>query len=584
MSATSDGPPPSVDAPAPDGPGPDVPAADAVVHAKDPARLDPSDPYARAEQTFPTLDDEQVARLKPYATQEDVADGAMLFERGQRGVDFFVITAGAVEIVEHDPAVGDRVFSTHGAGQFTGEMDLFNDREILVSGRAKGPATVLRVPRDHFQTMLTGEPDVAEIVMRAFILRRTGLIQHEQGGVLVIGDQHDGDTLRIMRFMTRNGYPHRHLSADDPELAREFPGEDFVGVTLPVVVLPGPEILRNPATPALADALGLTEPFDPEEVFDVAVVGAGPGGLAAAVYAASEGLKTIVLESTAPGGQAGTSSKIENYLGFPTGISGQALAGRAQAQAQKFGAQLAIARAVDKLECAADPFVLTLEGDAVVNARAVIVASGARYRKLDIPNYAKYEGQGIHYAATAMEANLCGNEEVIVVGGGNSSGQAAVFLSRTAGHVHVLIRGEKLAETMSDYLVQRIETSDKITLHPFTEVTGLAGDPLLDTVTWTNRQTGAQTPNDVRNLFVMIGAEPNTEWLDGCLPLDAKGFVRTGRGADGKSLDSPFATQVAGIFAVGDVRAGSVKRVASSVGEGSVVIHAVHGFLNPIEG
>ncbi len=561
--------------------GPQTPAAAAP--AKDPSQLDPADPYAREEQTFPTLEDEQVERLRAYASEEDIAGGAMLFERGQRGVDFFLITQGEVEIVEHDPAGGETVFSTHGAGQFTGEMDLFNDREILVSGRAKGPVKVLRIARDRFQTMLTGEPDVAEIVMRAFILRRTGLIQHEQGGVLVIGDEHDGDTLRIMRFMTRNGYPHRHLHLGDAEVARDFAGEDLAGGTLPAVILPGPTILRNPATPALADALGLTEPFDPVEVFDLAVVGAGPGGLAAAVYAASEGLKTIVVEGTAPGGQAGTSSKIENYLGFPTGISGQALAGRAQAQAQKFGARLAIARAVERLECAADPFVLRLEGGEVVNARSVIVASGARYRKLDVPNYAKYEGQGIHYAATAMEAKLCGNEEVIVVGGGNSSGQAAVFLSRTAGHVHVLIRGGKLADTMSDYLVQRIETSDKITLHPFTEVTGLAGEPLLDEVTWTDRKSGAETVNAVRNLFVMIGAEPNTDWLEGCLPLDGKGFVRTGRGADGRGLDSPFATQIPGIFAVGDVRAGSVKRVASSVGEGSVVIHAVHGYLNPVE-
>ncbi len=554
-----------------------------TLHDKDAAQLDPADPYAREEQTFPTLDDEQIGRLRQYASEEDVAEGALLFERGQRGVDFFLILHGAIEIVEHDPAGGDKVFATHGPGQFTGEMDLFNDREILVSGRAKGPGKVLRIPRDEFQTMLTGEPDIAEIVMRAFILRRTGLIQHEQGGVLVIGEENSADTLRIMRFMTRNGYPHRHVHLDEPEIVRDFAGEDFAGGVLPAVVLPGPQILRNPATAALADALGLTEPFDPDEVFDVAIVGAGPGGLAAAVYAASEGLKTIVLEGTAPGGQAGTSSKIENYLGFPTGISGQALAGRAQAQAQKFGARLAIARAVEKLECGADPFVLRLEGDEVVNARCVIVASGARYRKLDVPGYAKYEGQGIHYAATAMEANLCGNEEVIVVGGGNSSGQAAVFLSRTAGHVHVLIRGEKLAETMSDYLVQRIETSDKITLHPFTEVTALAGDPLLDSVTWTDRNSGSETVNAVRNLFVMIGAEPNTDWLEGCLPLDAKGFVRTGRGADGKGLDSPFATQIPGVFAVGDVRAGSVKRVASSVGEGSVVVHAVHGFLNPVD-
>jgi thioredoxin reductase (NADPH) len=325
----------------------------------------------------------------------------------------------------------------------------------------------------------------------------------------------------------------------------------------------------------------MTETIDPGHVYDVAVIGAGPAGLAAAVYAASEGLQTIVIEGLAPGGQAGTSSKIENYLGFPTGISGQALAGRAQTQAQKFGARLAISRTVVGLAYEERPYRLLLDDGQSVAACAVVIATGARYRKLDVPNYAAFEGQGIHYAATAMEAQLCRGEEVVVVGGGNSAGQAAVFLSRTVAHVHILVRAEGLAATMSDYLVQRIASSPKITLHPRTEITALEGDDRLHRVTWTRRDTGSAETRPVGNVFVMIGAEPNTDWLNGCLDLDAKGFVRTGLCADGTPLASPYATTRPGVFAVGDVRSGSVKRVASGVGEGSVVVQAIHQFLHP---
>jgi thioredoxin reductase (NADPH) len=340
-------------------------------------------------------------------------------------------------------------------------------------------------------------------------------------------------------------------------------------------------VLRNPTTWALADDLGLTEAIDPARVYDVAIVGAGPAGLAAAVYAASEGLDTIVIEGIAPGGQAGTSSKIENYLGFPTGISGEALAGRAQVQAQKFGARLAISREVAGFDCDEQPYRLRLCDGQEVKSCAVVIATGARYRKLELPNYAQFEGQGIHYAATAMEAQLCGGEEVVVVGGGNSAGQAAVFLSRTSAHVHILVRASGLAATMSDYLVQRIEQSSKITVHAGVEISALEGDERLRAVTWTHSDTGETETRSVGNVFMMIGAEPNTSWLGGCLALDAKGFVRTGRSADGMALASPYATEKPGLFAIGDVRSGSVKRVASGVGEGSVVIQAVHQFLNP---
>ena len=398
---------------------------------------------------------------------------------------------------------------------------------------------------------------------------------------MLIGPRHRGDTLRLQRFLMRNGYPHRLLDTEvDPDAGGFLDCFELTSDELPVVISPDHRVLRNPSTAALADDLGLTETIDPDRIYDVAVVGAGPAGLAAAVYAASEGLGTIVIEGIAPGRQAGTSSKIENYLGFPTGISGQALAGRAQIQAQKFGAQLAISRNAAGIDCSDRPYRIKLD-DQTISARAIIVATGARYRKLDVPNYAKFEGQGIHYAATAMEAQLCGGEEVIVVGGGNSAGQAAVFLSRTAGHVHVLVRARGLAASMSDYLVRRIQQSPKITLHAKTEITALEGDDRLRTVTWTSRDSGESETHSIGNVFVMIGAEPNTDWLDGCLDLDAKGFIRTGKDADGMTLASPYATTRPGIFAVGDVRSGSVKRVASVVGEGSVVIQAVHKFLNP---
>lgn len=541
------------------------------------AEIDPTDPYQREAQTFPRLRPEMAARLDAYGVEEQVSAGTPLFERGQRSVDFFLVVEGRIEVYERDHDGVPNVFSVLGAGQFTGELDLFNDRAILVSARAAVDSRVLRVSRADFRRLVSGEPDIGEIILRALILRRVGLIRHGHGGVILVGPGHGGDTLRLQRFLTRNNYPHRVLDTEVESSAGAFLECFYITpAELPVVILPGNRLLRNPATPELADALGLTEELHPDQVYDVAVIGAGPAGLASAVYAASEGLDTIVVEGTAPGGQAGTSSKIENYLGFPTGISGQALAGRAQVQAQKFGARLAISRAAVGLDCDGTPFRLRLDGERAILARAVVVATGARYRKLDVANYARFEGQGIHYAATAMEARLCGGEEVVVVGGGNSAGQAAMFLSRAAGHVHILVRADGLAATMSDYLVQRILSSPRITLHPRTEITALGGDTGLSSVTWTHRGTGVSETRRVGNVFVMIGAEPNTDWLCGCLELDGRGFVVTGT-----ATGSPYATSRPGIYAVGDVRSGSIKRVASSVGEGSVVVAALHGFLNP---
>ena len=543
---------------------------------------DPTDPMLRKEQMFPRLSPAMVKRIAAYGEEESVSTGTVLFQRGQRGTDFFLVLEGLLEVFATDKTGDINIITIHAARQFSGEMNLFNQRSVLASGRAACDSRILRVRSADFRRMVASEADISEIIMRAFILRRVGLIRQGFGGVVLVGPGHSADTLRLERFLLRNGYPHKLIDTEVDADADGFVASfQLRSEQLPVVICPERCFLQNPSTSELADELGLTESIDPQHVYDVVVVGAGPAGLAAAVYAASEGLSTLVVESLAPGGQAGTSSKIENYLGFPTGISGQALAGRAQAQAQKFGARLAISRQAASVDCSGQPFRLQLDDRQTVTARTVIVATGARYRKLDVPGYARYEGAGIHYAATAMEGQLCQNEEVVVVGGGNSAGQAAVFLAGIAAHVHILVRSDGLAATMSDYLVQRIARSTAITLHTRSEIVGLDGEERLQQVTWRHRDTGELTARPVGNMFVMIGAEPCTEWLKDCLALDDKGFVLTGRCAQGHLLESPYATTRPGIFAVGDVRSGSVKRVASSVGEGSVVIQAVHRYLAP---
>ncbi|HEX7817445.1 FAD-dependent oxidoreductase [Dyella sp.] len=544
--------------------------------------IDVRDLQDRDAQRFPRLDDDMARRIVGYGREEFVSAGTLLFERGQRGVDFFFVLEGGIQVFDLDAQNSPRPVTTHGPGQFSGEMDHFNQRRILVSGLAAAPTRLIRISREQFRRLVSAETDIGEIIMRAFILRRVGLIRLGGGGVVLIGPAHAAHTLRLQRFLVRNGFPHRLLDSESEgdalEWVRHF---DITPEQLPVIVTPDRGLLKNPSTGELADQLGLTEAIEPGRVHDVAVVGAGPSGLAAAVYAASEGLDTIVIEGMAPGGQAGTSSRIENYLGFPTGISGQALAGRAQAQAQKFGARLAISRHVTGIDCSERPYRLVLEGGQVIEARSIVVATGARYRKLDVPDYERFEGQGIHYAATPMEAQLCRNEEIIVVGGGNSAGQAAVFLSRIAAHVHLLVRADGLAATMSDYLVQRIEQSSRISLHARTRITGLAGDDRLRTVTWQQHTDATVQTRHIGNVFVMVGAEPNTDWLAGCLRLDAKGFVCTGPEAGNFGAASAYATSKPAIFAVGDVRAGSIKRVAAGVGEGAAVIAAVHAALNP---
>ncbi|MGF1551887.1 MAG: FAD-dependent oxidoreductase [Paracoccaceae bacterium] len=540
--------------------------------------------YDREEQIFPRLTDEQMARVARFGRREALEPGTTVFARGERTVDCFVLFEGTIDIIDHRPD-GERVITTHGARNFTGEVDLFNDRAILVSGRIGERADVLRLDRQELKRLMAAEPDIGEIVTRALILRRMGLIEQTQGGVTLIGPRLDRDTLRIERFLRRNGYPVRLLDTGDDPRAGEWLALSGIGADrLPAVLNVGDAALHNPSNFALARALGLVEQPDGWSACDCIVVGGGPSGLAAAVYAASEGLATLVIENEAPGGQASTSSKIENYLGFPTGISGGALAARAAVQAQKFGTIIAVARHAVALDCERRPYKVRTEDGAVFAANSVVIASGARYRRLDLEELPDFEGAGVHYAATALEADLCGGQEVAVVGGGNSAGQAAVYLARHASHVHMLVRGGDLASSMSDYLVERIEASSRITLHTRTEVSGLEGERYLERVRWRNRDTGAEERREMRNLFLMIGAEPNTAWLDGCVGLDDKGFVRTGE-AVGEAWPrddrrpASLETSRPGVFAVGDVRSGSTKRVASAVGEGSIAVSHVHAAL-----
>lgn len=540
---------------------------------------DPTDPWAREAQTFPALVPEMIGRVANYGEEVVYLQDTLLFERGQRDIDFFLVLDGQIDILVDSVLNGRKTLFSYRYGQFSGEQNLFTQREMLFSGLAKPGTRLLRVSNGDFQRLMVGEPDIGEIIIRAFILRRTGFFRHSVGGVAIIGERHHSDLLRIERFLTRNFYPVEIFDPVADLAAAKLISDLNVGPQdLPAVVTPEHRVFRNPSNAELADSLGISEKPDLGVVYDLAVVGAGPGGLSAAVYGASEGLKTLVLEGLAPGGQAGRSSKIENYLGFPTGISGQGLAGRAHIQAQKFGARISVSREASKLDCTSYPFRILLSDGTALTARSVVVATGAKYRTLNVPNYEKFEGQGIYYSATALEAQVCTDENIIVVGGGNSAGQAALFLSRTVRHVHMLMRSG-ISSSMSDYLVQRIKSSPHITLHQRSEVTALHGDKTLESATWIDHETGEEHVVPVTSLFVMIGASPNTEWLNDCVTLDEHGFIETGKPKDGKPVVSSYETSLDGVYAVGDVRAGSVKRVASAVGEGSVVISAVHQFL-----
>ena len=535
-------------------------------------------PDFRADLAFQKLTEEMVERVRAYGREETFPAQATLFTFGDRKIDLFVVLEGEVHASLPATNGETKVFARQQAGAFLGEFNLLTSQGSLVEARTAVESRMLRVPRNELQRLLRSEGDIANLVASAAVWRRIGIIGEGTAGVTLEGPVGDAETSGLQRFLVRNNYPHRLLLVG--ESAADGDGYQSIqtqGGKYPAVKVYDGRTLYRPTIPELADELGITEIPDPEMIYDVVVVGAGPAGLAAAVYAASEGLCTLVLEGTAPGGQAGTSSRIENYLGFPTGISGQRLASRAQLQALKFGVQFAISREVVSAEQVDGVHQLTLAVGAPVRSRAVVVASGAQYRKLSVENYATYENRGIHYAATSMEGVLCRDREVIVVGGGNSAGQAAVFLSGIAKHVHHIVRGKSLAATMSQYLIARIESSSHISLYTGSEIVALEGDKGLEWVTWADRRTGETRRKQIERVFVMVGAEPNSGWLYGTVKLDRKGFILTG-GTESFN-GTPYATNVPGMFAVGDVRSASVKRVASAVGEGSVVISDVHRYL-----
>jgi thioredoxin reductase (NADPH) len=528
-------------------------------------------PAFRPEMAFTVLSEKMVDTLRSYGSIEYASAGETLFSLGAREVDMWVILSGSIEVSVIGKNNESEIIHVMHRHEFTGEFDMLNAQRTLAALRVMEDSKLLRIPRAQLRRIIVEEGEIANLIIQSLIWRRVGIIAEKSSSVAIVGRKEDPEVILLLRFFGRNLYPHRLFEPPSDALAHLGDGG------LPTVVFTDGRVFSRPDIATLADELGITEMPEPRKVYDVTVVGGGPGGLAAAVYAASEGLCTLLVESVAPGGQAGTSSKIENYLGFPTGIRGSNLSERAQLQALKFGVKMVISREVISLNQADDLHRLKLAGDILVRTRTVVVATGAKYRRLSVDNDGRYENQGLYYAATAMEAQLCRGNETIVVGGGNSAGQAAVFLSGIASHVHLLVRAPSLASTMSRYLISRIESSAHISLHTETEISELAGDPKLESVAWINRRTGRKSTAPITTVFVMIGAEPNTAWLSGKVELDDKGFVLTGRNIGFEA--TPYATSAAGIYAIGDVRAGSVKRVASAVGEGSVVISDLHRYL-----
>ncbi|MGD1212123.1 MAG: FAD-dependent oxidoreductase [Candidatus Acidiferrales bacterium] len=539
-------------------------------------------------QAFPVLTAAQISRVRPSSKLRHVSKGEILFELGDTNVPFFVLLSGSMEIVQ--PAlIGESRIATHGPGAFTGEMTMISGRRCLVRGRVTEPGEFLELSGDGLRSLVAKDAELSEIFMRAFILRRLELISRGQGDVILMGSRHSAHTLRLREFLSRNEHPYTYVDLDTDETSQELLDRfDVKPDEIPVVICNARLVLRNPSIQELADCLGLNSPVDESQVRDVIIVGAGPSGLAAAVYAASEGLDVLVIETGSPGGQAGSSSKIENYLGFPTGISGQELAARAIAQVEKFGAKMMVARSAARLDCEKRPYNVVLDNGNRLAARAVVIATGAQYKKPRIANLEKFEGQGIYYGATYMESQLCEQEDIVVVGGGNSAGQAAVFLSQTARKVYMMVRSSGLSDTMSRYLIQRIEENPAIELHYSTEIVGLEGNTHLERVMSQNKISGETSTHEIRHVFIMAGAHPRTEWLRDCMALDEKGFILTGRDLDTATGTTAWTltrspqmleTSLPGVFAVGDVRAGNVKRVASAVGEGAIAIHLVHRAL-----
>ena len=560
---------------------------DPATESKTDRRLSAASAFPRLEQTFPELTAPEIARMRRFGELRHYKDGETLFKTGKPGPGMFVILSGHVAITQRDGLGHVTPVIDQGPGQFLAEIGQLSGRVALVDGHAEGDVETLLIPPERLRALLVAEADLGERIMRALILRRVSLIQGGVGGPVLIGPTNSSGVVRVQGFLTRNGIPHHLLDPERDHDAAELIARYSPSPTdWPLAVIADGTVLRNPGESELARALGMIGGPAGNKIYDAAIVGCGPAGLATAVYAASEGLSVVVLDARSFGGQAGASARIENYLGFPTGISGQALAGRAFTQAQKFGADIMIPMAAKSLDCArADgAFALALDGGDLVRARSVVVASGARYRRPEIENLDKFEGRGVWYWASPIEARLCAEQEVALVGGGNSAGQAAVFLSGHARKVHMMIRGGGLGASMSRYLIERIEATPNIELVFNAEVVGLEGseDGPLERVRWRSRLSAEESTLDIRNLFLFAGADPATGWLDGCgVTLDRGGFVVTGAQSEqnlGRPVP-PLETSVPGVFAVGDVRSGSVKRVGGAIGEGAQVVAALHGFL-----
>ncbi|WP_407178221.1 FAD-dependent oxidoreductase [Bradyrhizobium sp. STM 3562] len=546
--------------------------------------------FPRHEQTFPALTAQEIARMRRFGAVRVYKDGERLFETGKPGPGMFVILSGHVAITQRDGFGHVTPVIEQGPGQFLAEVGQLSGRAALVDGHAEGDVETLLIPPANLRALLVAEADLGERIMRALILRRVNLIQGGVGGPVLIGPSNSPAVAHLQNFLARNGYPHHLLDAEhDSDAAEVIARYSPSPSDWPLVVIADGTVLRNPSENALARAIGMIGGPRGDKIYDVAIVGCGPAGLATAVYAASEGLTVAVLDSRAFGGQAGASARIENYLGFPTGISGQALAGRAFTQAQKFGADIMIPMSVRSLDCSRNDgsFALSLDCGDTLRARSIVVASGARYRRPRIENLAKFEGRGVWYWASPVEARLCAEQEVVLVGGGNSAGQAAVFLSGHARKVLMIIRGGGLGASMSRYLIERIEATPNIELMFNAEVVALEGseDGSLERIRWKSRLSSDEITEDIRNLFLFVGADPATSWLDGCgVTLDRGGFVVTGAQSElnqGK-LVPQLETSVPGVFAVGDVRSGSVKRVGGAIGEGAQVVAALHGFLGDV--
>jgi thioredoxin reductase (NADPH) len=533
---------------------------------------------ARSQQAFPTLGGAEIDRLRRFGVARTYEAGVPIFRIGETGHGLVIVLAGNVAVFGRDAGGAPHLIVTHNPGSFIGELAQLGGRVALVDAVPTSDVSALVIPPDRLRAMLTLEAELGEQVIRALILRRVGLLESGAGGPVIVGPADAPDVRRLEDFLSRNGHPlHRLDPAVDAEADSLIARFAVSAANMPIVVCPDGTVLRNPTEVLLARCLGMVRPLDPQLQYDVAVVGAGPAGLATAVYAASEGLSVLALDCHAFGGQAGASTRIENYLGFPTGITGLALMGRAFNQAQKFGTEMAIPD--EAVALAADPaggFRLRLANAELARARAVVIATGARYRRPDIADLATYEASSVHYWASPLEGRLCAGQHVVLLGGGNSAGQAVVYLAGRAARVSLLIRGPSLHASMSRYLVERIAGLPNVELVPYAQVSGLeGGGSVLEAVCWRDVRSGAETRQATRHLFLFTGADPNTGWLDGSgVATDARGFVLTGSGAGARHA---METSLPGVFAVGDVRAGSVKRVAAAVGDGAQVVAALHG-------